>query len=118
MPSKSLNTQEQRFRQLKAQLAQIGYFAKGTVLTRMMKCGKSQCACHTNPSKRHGPYYEWTYKHQGKTVNVRLSAEAVGMHKSAAQQYRKLKSILNKLEKLSRQVLAKLAKQAAKRTGK
>jgi hypothetical protein len=43
-------------------------FCKGTVLKRMMKCGQKRCACHQNPAKRHGPYFEWTYKANGKTA--------------------------------------------------
>ena len=74
-----------------------------------------RCACHTQPAKRHGPYYEWTYKAQGKTVNVRLSEQAVPIYQRAARQYRKLKAILNRLEKLSRQALARSAKDATRR---
>lgn len=104
-----------RFQELKAELAHIEYFSKGTVLARMVKCGKPGCACRTKPSKRHGPYYEWTYKAQGKTVNVRLSVEAAPIFQAAAKQYRKLKSLLIRLEKLSRQAISKLAKDAARR---
>jgi len=109
------DTYAKRFQELRTELAQIEYFCKGTVLTRRMKCGKPQCACHTQPSKRHGPYYEWTYKAQGKTVNVRLTKEAAPLYQAAAKQYRKLKAILNRLEKISRQALAKSAKDAARR---
>jgi hypothetical protein len=105
----------QRFQELKTELARIEYFCKGTVLTRMVKCGKPQCACHSKPAKRHGPYYEWTYKAQGRTVNVRLSTETAPLFQAAATQHRKLKSILNRLEKLSRQALAKSARDAARR---
>jgi hypothetical protein len=113
----AIDTYAERFQELKAELAQIEYFSKGTVLARMMKCGKPQCACHTTPAKRHGPYYEWTYKAQGKTVNVRLSAKTAPIFQEAAKQHRKLKSILDRLEKLSRQALAKMAKDTARRHG-
>ena len=109
------DTYAKRFQELRTELAQIEYFCKGTVLARRMKCGKPQCACHTQPSKRHGPYYEWTYKAQGKTVNVRLTKEAAPLYQAAARQYRTLKTILNRLEKISRQALAKSAKDAARR---
>src|SRR5450756_2908542 len=66
-----LRAQAQRFRQARRELLQLEYFLKGTVLKRMMKCGRPQCACHHDPSKRHGPYFEWTYKVNGKTVNVK-----------------------------------------------
>src|SRR5260370_42247763 len=53
-----------RFTQARQELHQLGYFLKGTVLKRMMKCGQPNCACHRDPSQRHGPYFEWTYKVQ------------------------------------------------------
>ena len=101
-----------QFRELRQQLQLLEYFCKGTVLQRRMKCGQPGCACHTDPSKRHGPYWEWTYKAQAKTVNLRLSPEAGPIYKLAAQQSRRLKSTLNRLERLSRAALLGLAKQA------
>jgi hypothetical protein len=73
--SKTFNAYAKRFQELKADLAQIEYFSKGTLPARMVRCGKPQCACGKDPSKRHGPYYEWTYKARGKTVTVRLAPE-------------------------------------------
>ena len=107
-----VRTQAQLFRQAKRELLEIEYFVKGTVLKRMMKCGRPQCACHHDPSKRHGPYFEWTYKANGKTVNVKLSAEAAQLYKAVTRQQRKLKAVLSKLERLSRTALAGLAKLA------
>ena len=105
-------TDFRRFQELKADLARIEYFSKGTVLARMIKCGKPKCPCGADLKKRHGPYFEWTYKEQGKTVNVRLTAEAAPLFQAASKQYRKLKSTLARLEKLSRQAITRLAKEA------
>ena len=105
----------QRFRALKQEFQQLEYFCKGTLLKRMMKCGKPQCACRQDPAKRHGPYFEWTYKAKGKTVNVKLTRELMPMFRAASHQYRKLRSLLNRLETLSQTVLryqAKLAQSA------
>lgn len=104
-----------RFRQARQELQQLEYFLKGTVLKRMMKCGQPQCACHRDPSQRHGPYFEWTYKVKGKTVNVRLSPQAAPLYLAATKQYRKLKATLTRLERLSRTALAQMAKQANKK---
>ena len=71
---------QQRFRQARQELQQLDYFLKGTVLKRMMKCGRPQCACRSDPAKRHGPYFEWTYKVKGKTVNVKLSPQAAPLY--------------------------------------
>jgi hypothetical protein len=50
-------------------------------------------------AKRHGPYFELTYKANGKTVNVKLSPEAAPLYRAAAQHYRKLKTLLKRLDK-------------------
>ena len=102
-----------RFRQARQELHQLGYFLKGTVLKRMMKCGHPNCACQRDATHRHGPYFEWTYKVQGKTVNVKLSPQAAPLYQAATKQHRKLKAALASRERLSRTALAQLAKQAA-----
>ncbi|HLB88525.1 MAG TPA: DUF6788 family protein [Terriglobales bacterium] len=102
-----------RFRQARQQLHQLGYFLKGTVLKRMMKCGHPNCACQRDASHRHGPYFEWTYKVKGKTVNVKLSPQAAPLYQAATKQNRKLKVALARMQRLSRTALAQLAKQAA-----
>ena len=108
-----LERQARRFLELKRGLEQIEYFCKGTVLKRMMKCGKANCACASDPAKRHGPYYELTGKTSGKTVNVKLSPEAARLYKTASMRYRKLKTLLNRLEKLSQSILRHQAKMAS-----
>ena len=95
-----------RFETLRQEINEIGFFCKGTVLKRMMKCGQDRCACHRDPAKRHGPYFEWTYKAKGKTINVRLAANEVPVYEAATQQNRKLKSLLTRMERLSRTALA------------
>jgi hypothetical protein len=66
-----------------------------------MKCGKARCACAYDATKRHGPYFELTYKAHGK-----LSPEAAPLYRAAAQRYRTLKTLLNRLDKLSKTILA------------
>ena len=101
----------QRFEALKREIVQLDYFCKGTVLKRMMKCGNPQCACHRDPAKRHGPYFECTFKVQNKTVNLKLYPEVTPLYRAAIQQQRKLKALLGRLERLSRTALAHLAQQ-------
>jgi hypothetical protein len=109
------NPHAQRYAQLRRQLQELDYFCKGTVLERKMKCGHPGCACHQDPAKRHGPYWEWTYKAQGKTINVKLTPEIGPLYKAASQQYRKLKSLLTRLERISRSALAAQAKHSRAR---
>ena len=104
-PPTLLSRYAQRFRELKQELLRLEYFCKGTVLQRRVKCGKAHCACRHDPAKRHGPYFEWTYKAKGKTVNVKLTPKVAPLYWAASQQHRKLKSLLNRLERLSQRVL-------------
>jgi hypothetical protein len=104
-----IRSDAERFESLKREIVQLDYFCKGTLLKRMMKCGQKQCACHRDPAKRHGPYFECTYKVQNKTVNLRLHSEAMPLYRAAIQQYRKLKTLLGRLERLSRSALVHLA---------
>src|SRR6266567_1777268 len=53
-----IRSDAQRFEALKREIVHLDYFCKGTVLKRMMKCGNKKCACHRDPAKRHGPYFE------------------------------------------------------------
>ena len=108
--AETLDRHAQRFQELKQEFQRLGHFCKGTVLKRMMKCGKAACACQNDPAKRHGPYFEWTYKALGKTVNVKLTPQAAPLYKAASQQYRKLKSLLIRLERLSQNSLRRQAK--------
>jgi len=107
-----LKRHTQRFLELRRGLEEIDCSCKGTVLKRMMKCGKAQCACASDATKRHGPYFEITYKANGKTVNIKLSPEAAPLYKAAALQYRKLKALLHRLDKLSKTILRQQAKLA------
>jgi hypothetical protein len=84
--SSPLRTSAQRFHEAQREIQQVDYFLKGTVLKRMMKCGQPQCACHRNPAKRHGPYFEWTYKANGKTVNTRLSPQVAPLYQAVTVQ--------------------------------
>ena len=100
-----IRSDAQRFESLKREIVQLDYFSKGTVLKRMMKCGHQQCACHRDPAKRHGPYFECTYKVQNKTVNLKLYPELTPLYRAAIRQYRQLKSLLGRMERLSRSAL-------------
>jgi hypothetical protein len=105
------NAYAKRFQELKADLSQIEYFSKGTLLARMVRCGKPQCACGKDPSKRHGPDLQSAGEDCHRAACPRSSAL-----RAAAKQYRKLKTILDRMETLSRQALGKLAKDPSSRS--
>ena len=104
-PDAILQRYEAQFRTLRTPLADLWFFCKGTILQRRLTCGKPGCACAEMPARRHGPYLEWTYKVAGKTVNVRLAAEEAAAYREAAAEWRRLRTLLRRLEGLSRRAL-------------
>jgi hypothetical protein len=110
--TENLDRYERRFRALKLEFQHLQCFCKGTVLRRMVKCGKAYCPCHDDPTKRHGPYFEWTYKAKGKTVNVKLTPETMPVYRAASKEYQKLKQLLSRMERISQTLLRHQVKMA------
>ena len=53
----------------------------------------------------HGPYYQWTRKISGKTVNLNLDPASAKQVKKWIQNNRKLRKLCHRLEKTSLAVL-------------
>lgn len=100
----------EQFDSFRRELVALDYFCKGTVLSRMMKCGKTNCACRSDPSARHGPYYELTFKRTGKTINIPLTQDQADVFKAGTREWRRLKNILQRMEGASRRALNRKAR--------
>ena len=103
---------ERRCLELKREFQHLECFCKGTALRRTVKRGKAYCACHDDPAKRHGPYFEWTYKAKGKTVEVKLTPETMPVYRAASKEHQKLTLLPDRMERLSQTVLRHQAKLA------
>ena len=88
---------ERRYRELARQLADIGYIASGSVAARFNRCGKQNCACHADPPQLHGPYWQWTAKINGKTVNRRLNDHEVRLYQEWIANDRKARNLLTQM---------------------
>ncbi|MEA4866653.1 MAG: DUF6788 family protein [Sphaerochaeta sp.] len=64
---------QRRHRELAMQLKDVGFVWPGSLVSRYLKCGKANCACHKDPAARHGPYLYWSSKVGGKTVSKSVS---------------------------------------------
>jgi hypothetical protein len=88
----------------KAQIQALGYVLPGTVQRRLYRCGKPNCRCMTE-GILHGPYYQWTRKVSGKTVNINLDTASTKKVKEWIQNNRNLRKLCRRLEKTSLSVL-------------
>jgi hypothetical protein len=92
---------ERRYRELAHQLADIGYIATGSVAPRYNRCGKANCACHADPPRLHGPYWHWTAKIEGKTVNRRLSPHEAELYTEWISNDRRARALLAQMRALA-----------------
>jgi hypothetical protein len=92
---------ERRYRQLAAQLAEVGFISSGTVTRRYTRCGTAGCKCHDDPPQPHGPYYQWTAKVDGKTVTRRLTAQEATLYKEWIANDRRMRKLIQQMRQLA-----------------
>ncbi len=101
-----LATHERRYRDLAGQLAGIGYIASGSLAQRHTRCGKPTCACRTDPDRLHGPYWHWTAKVDGKTVNKRLTERQARLYGEWIANDRKARALLAQMRAIAGEAAA------------
>jgi hypothetical protein len=108
-----LDTYQRRYRDLARQLADIGYIASGSVAPRFNRCGKANCACHADPPKLHGPYWRWTAKVNGKTVNRRLSEREAQLYNEWIANDRQVRALLTQMRKIAAEATELIMRESA-----
>ena len=104
-PEKLLLQAHKRIERARSSIAKVDYVCSGTLLKRMMKCGKLGCACRTDPAARHGPYYEWGHMKEGKLVHRYVSPEQARVLGQAIANYRNVQELLRTWETETERVL-------------
>lgn len=99
---KELPALKQRYAKLAAQLGAPELILQGTITERTLK--KKQRTVRGG-GKTLGPYYQWTFKRDGKTVTVNLSKAQKKRFQKAMDANKKVKAILKKMRELSREIL-------------
>lgn len=84
--------------QLRSALTRVELLCSGTLSERMMKCGKPSCRCTTDPSARHGPYYQWGRMRGGKIARRYVTAEQAEVLRVAIANYHQVKDLLRSWE--------------------
>jgi hypothetical protein len=88
------------FEAARAQIQTLDYMIPGTLQKRLYRCGKANCRCKSQ-GPLHGPYYQWTRKIDGKTVNISLDPKSATRVKECIQNNRKLRQLCRQMEKAS-----------------
>jgi hypothetical protein len=97
----ALHRYRREYARLKRQLRDIGYICLGSVYQRWQTCGTPSCACHSDPQRRHGPYYQWTRKVNGRTEARLLDASLVRLYQEGIRNHQRLDAIVKKMQEVS-----------------
>jgi hypothetical protein len=97
-----------RFETRAHELAQVGFMIRGSIIERFSRCGTAGCACHDDPPKLHGPYWQWTTKVKGKTVTRNLSDVQKRRYQEWMDNAKRVDQIVAELFELSTQANALL----------
>jgi hypothetical protein len=81
-----------------ARIARSGEVLPGSIGERRTRCGQPGCACQSDPSRRHGPYWHWTRKVRNKTVGRYLSRDQATEGERWIANDRRLRDLLARLE--------------------
>jgi len=87
---------------LAARLSKLNFIAQGTITERIIMRPDPE---HPTTQRAYGPYYQWTWKKEGKTVTVNLTAPQAKAFQKAIDEHRKLDALLDEMRALSRQFL-------------
>ena len=88
-----------------AELSAIDFALPGSIVKRMMRCGKQHCRCKDDPPRLHGPYLQWTRKSNGKTVTKMLTVQQLDRYQDWLNNAGRLRRLVNELETLTIQTV-------------
>jgi hypothetical protein len=109
-----VRTLEKRIETIKRKLSALGDMRPGSLSTQFNVCGNPTCRCKDpeNP-KKHGPYYQLSYTHKGRSKSEFVKKEDLSEVKRQIRNYQQFKKLTGVWVDLSLE-LAKLRKSDGK----
>ena len=99
-PASDLERLRADYEATKARLAEIGFTCEGSVVERYTTCKNPNCRC-ADPDQRHGPYWQMSWKQNGKTVSKILPAQDAVLYREWIANRRALEAVLNEMRDIS-----------------
>lgn len=91
-------------------LTNIDLAIPGRVRSVLMKCGKDNCPCRDDLDKRHGPYFFWDRKVNGKLSSLSIPKELVPSFEKWIRNRKKLEATVVKVLDLSQKIASEAKK--------
>ena len=94
-----------RIQKIKVELQEIGEMRPGSLNKQYSVCGVKGCIC-ADPKEpvKHGPYYQLSYVHQGKSSSQFIQKEFVTKIQNQLLEFKKFKSLTSEWIDLSLKV--------------
>jgi hypothetical protein len=109
---------QRRYRDLAAQIAELGYISAGSITRRHTRCANPNCRCHADPPQLHGPYWQWTAKVNGKTVTHRLNDTQAELYQEWIANDRRLRDLISQMREIATQATQLIMDEANTKTAK
>ena len=86
----------------KRKITEVGFTCEGSLVERYTTCNNPNCRCR-DLQQRHGPYWQLSWKEDGKTHSKLISAEDAALYRQWIDNRRRLEAALEQMRDLSRQ---------------
>lgn len=95
----------------KSRIAEVGFTCEGSLVERYTCCHNPNCRC-ADPDRRHGPYFQLSWKEGGRTISRILSTEQAALYREWVDNRQALEAVLEEMRDLSREAAEHLATEA------
>jgi len=106
---------KEKFDRIKDEICSISYLKKGSILKCYQTCGNPGCRCHKDKKYRHGPYWWWSTKVNGRTRSILVPEGMLSEVRSYIDNYKLLKSKIGEMEEVSEKIIKLRIKDYRKR---
>lgn len=86
---------EQRIGAIKREISSLGPLRTGSLSRQYNVCGTPTCRCKADPTQRHGPYYQLSYKHQKKSSSEFVREPDVAQVEQQLRTYARLRALVD-----------------------
>jgi len=100
--TRSIETMRRRYRRLAGRLAKLGPILQGTITERSIVRSEPKAP---GKNKSYGPYYQWSWKRNGKTITVNLTASQAKSYQRAIDNQRNMQQIIREMREVSLRIL-------------
>ena len=108
--TRRLAAYEYRYREIAAQVADIGFIASGSLDPALHPLRHR--ACHADPPRRHGPYWQWTAKVNAKTIPRRITPTEADLYQEWIANDRHLRHLTTQMRDIAAMATALTLKTA------